>query len=363
LPFSRCALGVSLPASRESFGLVQALRGIAALWVVLFHAREHVTFQNWFLDLGNNGVAIFFALSGFVIAHSIRGDAITAGYIGRFALRRSIRLDPAYWASIVLFLAFAWLSALAKHEAFVGPTFGQLLSNLTYTQMFVGQPSINTVYWTLTYEVQFYVVLVVCVMAAQRRGPLVYLVPFAIALLFGPRIIESPVPGLFVDRWHCFFLGALAYWSHERREARIGFAILACAVLLLNPSPFNVIATATAFGLMVACATGAIAYAPKALLFIGAISYSLYLTHNPITGASFFVAYKVGAPEWLAIIATIALCLMVATAFWWAIERPTMALAKRIKMNAPLRSIRSVSEPTMHIASAAEAQPDSVSRN
>jgi len=61
-------------------------------------------------------------------------------------------------------------------------------------------------------------------------------------------------------------------------------------------------------------------------------------------------------------IVSIAMCLMVATAFWWAIERPTMALAKRIRMNAPFRSSGSAPEPAMQIANVAEVQADSVPR-
>jgi peptidoglycan/LPS O-acetylase OafA/YrhL len=289
---------------------------MAALWVVLFHATAAGDIgHNFLFDLGDNGVAIFFALSGFVIAHSIRGQEITSGYIGRFALRRSIRLDPALWASIGLFLAFAFFSAKAKHEPFAAPSLGELAANITYSQVFLGLPSINTVYWTLTYEVQFYVVVVICVMAAQRRGSLVYLVPFAIALTFGTHLVKSPVRGLFVDNWHCFFLGALAYWAYQRKEALIGFAILGSAVILFNPSPFNLISTATAFGLMIARKTGHIRYSPKPLLFLGAISYSLYLTHNPIMGASFFLTKKLALSQWAELLIAVAACIAVSSAF------------------------------------------------
>ena len=101
--------------------MVQALRGIAALWVVFFHisAAGHISrleaqLPRWadhiFTD-GHLGVAIFFALSGFVIAHSIRGAQITPSYVGRFMLRRSIRLEPPYWASMIFVVAMAMISA------------------------------------------------------------------------------------------------------------------------------------------------------------------------------------------------------------------------------------------------------------
>ena len=54
------------------------------------------------LKLGFVGVDIFFVLSGFVIAYSVREARITPRFLGRFALRRSIRLDPPYWITIAI---------------------------------------------------------------------------------------------------------------------------------------------------------------------------------------------------------------------------------------------------------------------
>lgn len=330
--------------SREKFCLVQSLRGIAALWVVLFHARAggHINALlaklpaagGAFFDLGETGVAIFFALSGFVIAHSIAGDRITPAYIGRFALRRSIRLDPAYWASIMLFLTFAIVSAAVKREPMALPSSAQLAANLTYTQLFAGLPSINAVYWTLCYEVQFYLVLVCCVMAAQRYGAWPYVLATICAVLFGAGLVENPVPGLFVDRWHCFFLGVLAYWAKEEKLAAYAFTALSVPVLLLNPSPFTIMSMLTALVLMVTHRTGTIsqALAWRPLLALGAVSYSLYLTHNPVSGAAFFVLDKIGTPQWLALLLTVAACIATAGAFWWAIERPTAELARKVSL-------------------------------
>lgn len=147
------------------FRFIQALRGIAAALVVLYHAAEggHIPALMAVLPApaaalfhhGWIGVPIFFALSGFVIAYSVSGQAIGWGFFGRFILRRSVRLDPPYWVSIGLVVAIGALSAWVKAEAFDLPTPGQLLSHITYTQVLLGYPPINDVYWTLTYEVQF----------------------------------------------------------------------------------------------------------------------------------------------------------------------------------------------------------------
>ena len=70
--------GASLNCQRENFSLVQALRGFAALWVVLFHLEKQEAATGltthlpaWLTYMvfgyGSAGVAVFFVLSGFPI--------------------------------------------------------------------------------------------------------------------------------------------------------------------------------------------------------------------------------------------------------------------------------------------------------
>ena len=82
---------------------VDALRGIAALSVACYHIFRYGPLPEladpvvpgilklWF-DHGWMGVQVFFVISGFVIAYSVRNARITPGYVGNYAFRRSIRL-------------------------------------------------------------------------------------------------------------------------------------------------------------------------------------------------------------------------------------------------------------------------------
>lgn len=331
-------------SEREHFGLVHALRGVASMWVVLFHASEgrHIdavksAIPQWstsVFDLGDNGVAIFFALSGFVIAHSLRDHRISGSFLGRFALRRSIRLDPPLWASMIFVVVLGALSAAVKGEAFIPPGLGQVATNATYTQLFFGFASINSVYWTLCYEVQFYLALCLFMMAFQRVGAVAFVAMYAIAILYGTGFSVSPVPGLFVDLWHCFLLGALAYWAHRSRAAQLALAVLIVTLLVAGAGTFTNVCIITAIGLYLSRRYGFIGTGLgwRPLMFLGTISYSLYLTHNPVTGASFFVLAMIGMPQWLALIVTVAACIIVASVFWWLIERPSMNLAHRVRL-------------------------------
>jgi peptidoglycan/LPS O-acetylase OafA/YrhL len=80
---------------RERFVALDGLRGLAALFVLLFHVRETTPIR-WLAPHGYLAVDFFFVLSGFVIAHAYRG-ALSRGALspGQFIVRRFIRLWPA----------------------------------------------------------------------------------------------------------------------------------------------------------------------------------------------------------------------------------------------------------------------------
>jgi peptidoglycan/LPS O-acetylase OafA/YrhL len=328
------------------FTLVHALRGLAALWVVLFHvaAAGHISglrsqlppLTDHIFTAGHLGVAIFFALSGFVITHSVAGASITPSYLGRFALRRSIRLDPPYWASILFVVGVGYLSAGVKGEPFRLPSFPQTLAHLFYLQTLLGFPQINWVYWTLTYEIQFYLVLVLLIMAAQRMRiapPLIVLLPFltTMALWLG---LMTPPTGLFVDLWHAFLAGVLAYWAKTSRLALYAFVGVCALSLALSPSDFTILSIGTAVVLHMAFRTG---YIYRGLdwrwvQFLGTVSYSLYLIHNPIVGGvSFLTARWIGS-DLVTLILSVAASIAAAAAFWYLLERPSLALAHRIRV-------------------------------
>ncbi|MET0179489.1 MAG: acyltransferase [Novosphingobium sp.] len=322
--------------------MIQVLRGIAASWVVLCHASEagHIdslkaSLPQWFdhvlFEMGHMGVAIFFALSGFVVAHSIHGDNVTPSYLGRFALRRSIRLDPPYWAAIAFAISLAIVSAKVKGETFVSPSAGQTLAHLTYTQTLLGYEQINLVFWTLCYEVQFYLVLVSAALVRHRGSQIVL---FAMALIWGMQLAPSP-PGLFLGFWHTFFLGVLAYWSDESRTALIGLALLSIGLIASAPDTFTFVAMLTAWFLWGMRRQGLMHLGSPPLLWLGAISYSLYLVHNPVTGAVSFVVRKMELPEPAMLPLIVVGCLAVAGGMWFAIERPFQTLARRIRLGEP----------------------------
>jgi peptidoglycan/LPS O-acetylase OafA/YrhL len=347
---------------QQRFTFVDALRGIASLSVVLYHAAEgrHISgllalLPSWVaqaLKQGGLGVAVFFVLSGFVIAHSVAKSRVTYSFVGRFMLRRSIRLDPPYWVAIALAVIFAYLSAyFVTGKAQPQFSFAQIAAHVFYLQEILGYPGINTVFWTLCQEVQFYFVYVLLLALSHndparpmqgRTTALTFAGAALISLLWPLGILsEGLYPGSFLPLWHGFLAGAGAYWAW-RNPAAASYCLAYIAVLLvagiLRGDSFTVACALTAIALWTVAARGRLysAFDWRWLQGLGAISYSLYLTHNPITAATFWLGYTLtGRSPFLEAVwwvITTAACIAFAFGMWWLVERPSINLARRVRL-------------------------------
>lgn len=157
-----------------------SVRALAALMVVLFHANHFVTPVRLDLGpldvtplvtIGWAGVDVFFVLSGFLItlhvAERLSTTPLQASY-GPYLRDRILRVVPAYWAQLALLFALAWipLGAVPAWTPYV-PAHLLFLQNFTLA----GHAAINGVYWSLPVEFAFYLVCPFVVWAAwPARG-------------------------------------------------------------------------------------------------------------------------------------------------------------------------------------------------
>lgn len=130
---------------------LDALRGIAALGVVLFHYMvafiDQYTYGTEifpgfrYFRYGKHGVALFFIISGFVIFMSLERTKRSYDFIfGRFS-----RLYPTYWAAVILSVAVVTFAKLPDLQI----NLKDALINLTMFQGFFSVPHIDGNYWTL----------------------------------------------------------------------------------------------------------------------------------------------------------------------------------------------------------------------
>lgn len=148
---------------REFFEGIDGLRAIAAMWVLFFHFyyfADSPSFSGSFLvRAGWVGVDIFFVISGFVLSLPLLTKLMNGQKysIGNFYRKRIMRIVPAYYFSLFVFITFF------HTELFTDPRiFMHILGHLTFTEGFIIQTErlhINGVYWTLWIEMQFYIIL------------------------------------------------------------------------------------------------------------------------------------------------------------------------------------------------------------
>jgi peptidoglycan/LPS O-acetylase OafA/YrhL len=344
------------------FHLVDALRGIASLWVVFYHsyAGGHVYnfleaipgfVASFFFETGWAGVPIFFVISGFVIAHSISRDEVDGLYLAKFTVRRSIRLDPPYWGSIALFVSMAWLSSTVKNEAIHFPSTETIIAHLFYVQGVLEIENINPVYWTLCLEIQFYLVLCILIYFTQHLErytkskyafkSVIFLISL-ISLLWPTEILSDNIyPGLFFPLWHSFLLGVFAYWSWKKMVPLKFFYVYSAIILFSSFSSqtrFSLVAVLTAVLIHECARFGRIASANwRWIQFLGTISYSLYLTHNPIAGASLFILDRFlgssAMAQFFAFVISTLSCILFAYVFWLVFESWSIRLSKKFTLH------------------------------
>jgi peptidoglycan/LPS O-acetylase OafA/YrhL len=121
---------------KERIPVVEAMRGIAAIGVALYHfsGRFDTGLPLVFHSYGWLGVDIFFVISGFVIPLSLYGKDYQLRDFPMFIMRRLVRLEPPYLASIGLGLILWHASSVAPGFRGTDPSYSlpQVLGHLFY---------------------------------------------------------------------------------------------------------------------------------------------------------------------------------------------------------------------------------------
>lgn len=348
-------------ASDRRVPFLDALRGFAALWVVLFHCAEgrHLpaltaAMPAWLargvFEAGHLGVPIFFVLSGFVLARISIGKLATLAAASRFVAQRLIRLSPPYYVAVGLGLAVS----MSKRglEGGAAPSAGQVLVHLAYAQDILHVPPLSAVFWTLAFEVQFYVAFALLLWAASASlassaaGPdgaglraarqwLLVAVAAACALLWPIRPQTTTLwNGGFLGFWYSFLCGALVGLARpgQGRRALVALAHVAvvAAIALAAGDAFAGATAATALLILAAERWPALGMllGRTPLTALGLVSYSLYLFHNPVTGVTARVVRRfVGssvAGDALLLAIVLAACIGFAVAAYLLVERPAI---------------------------------------
>jgi peptidoglycan/LPS O-acetylase OafA/YrhL len=266
--------------------LIDLLRFFAASWVALFHFNKTVRFiDNWyrdFLKVGYLGVPVFFVISGYCI-YLAAENSLT---IKDFLIRRFFRIFPAYWASIlvVLVVVIILIVATGHNSVTVLPkTIASVLATLLLlTTPFSHVQIINWVYWTLPYEILFYIIISFTIILPTRLR-VWWLILVSLLTFIVPVQYEGPL--FFFTQWPAFCLGALVYrFLHFPKTEIIQnlflFALVVAGIFIIYNAhyyPYACLITATLIIIN--------HFKPLQNNFgsrLGDYSYSIYLLHIPL---------------------------------------------------------------------------------
>ncbi|MCX7561955.1 acyltransferase [Xanthomonadaceae bacterium XH05] len=358
------------------------LRGIAALWVLVFHLWQFTGGPQLSLgpmDLtplaarGHFGVDLFFVLSGYLIGGgwviARLGGPVVA--VGRFWKRRFLRVFPAYWAQWLILAMLAWLSA----KPFPMDATHALLSVTLTFNLVQNEAALNAVWWSLPVEWNFYVIApLAALLFVTRRAlpaPLLALVLASVliravmwwslhtwgaeAIPFYRWVIQLP------GRMDQFALGMLVAHAlalgrgGSERLLLLGGGVATLVLVWLSHRAGNVVDGAVApwlffqftlFGCAFAALTAAAALsrsslvtrllANRPLVFAGTISYSLYLWHYPALQWMRQWARAEGwsTADWRWACAAVALSLVLGWVSYRLVEHPFLPQRRKAKHGA-----------------------------
>lgn len=223
--------------SRVFFRSLEALRGIAALIVVIYH----VGWINPFYDIEfvRNGalmVDLFFVLSGFVMVHCYRGTFITKGNLFSFLASRFWRLYPLHLLMLLFFLLIEFAKYIAELKFGISsgkPAFSQSNGESFFYQLFLlhslvmEHGSFNSPSWSISTEFYTYITFafLMLIVAKQTYQNFIFILISVLSLFLIIKMGHSSLTFDYEDSiFRClygFFLGAFTYGIYNKLSYRV----------------------------------------------------------------------------------------------------------------------------------------------
>jgi peptidoglycan/LPS O-acetylase OafA/YrhL len=384
------------PTTQLRFTELDSVRALAALWVFAYHVWQFggspllpFSFAGLSFDLfapihhGPAGVDVFMVLSGFCLFWPLTKNQFFFDW-KEYALRRARRILPAYYGAmayaILAPVLLVFIVRLAGWQANSQPlpSLRQIVSHLflIHTLFRDTWDGITGAFWSMGLEAQFYVVFPFLAWAWSRIGVRAIAYAALASLVFRISVALFPNDGdstnafllsiTFLGRWMQFAAGmAAALWVRQNLAARPGissvqWACLATGSVLLEltglvapaisqgPVPLRDILLATGSAGLIASLCTAPAWVKAPLLhgplpFLGRISYSFFLIHQPTSWyAMEFFRKKLGfsgAPQvLLGYTAGLLITALCSAAFYSVFEKPFLSTSKKEPKPRPIAS-------------------------
>lgn len=361
---------------------IDAIRGLAALGVVLFH---YASSYNWepnhlyyYFDYLEQCVQVFFIMSGFVILISLKRIKRTLDFIAsRFA-----RLYPVYWLSAIATFLIANVIRISTPRT---ENISDVIINFSMFQEFLGVRNMNIVYWTMTLELAFYAIMIIfyrtrllkhidlicgawlCIIFLDTiKGfmsvnfadispaiEIAYNGTNAMSLIHPHQLANFNISGfsdilvflkdyikinfILIRGWASFFIAGIMLYRGQLlgfSAYRVGIIFTCILTEALDYSPDTPWYAFLFFAFFVTILYLSIidkltGLTKQPLIFLGSISYSLYLTHIQVGWLSGYLLNPFNIPPEILVIFRAVVAILVATLITRIVEKPAMDFIRK----------------------------------
>jgi|GEM_PF-2997835 len=232
------------PLSR--FHLLDPVRGLAAIWVFVFHFHFSEHFQSTFptlhsvFKIGDRAVPLFFVISGYCIAMTSYRVIQSNVSSWTFLKKRIYRIYPTFWCSIAVICSLRLLGVYLHSVGIIEDSamkfYPELPKNyssadwfgvFTLTQGFrfidkgwcLGFGKINGAYWTLAIEMQFYLTVFLLLLFRKKFVLGLAIVSGLSFAIYYHSVwkLNASLLGLFFPFWTWFSFGLVLFWLHHKQ--------------------------------------------------------------------------------------------------------------------------------------------------
>lgn len=320
-----------------------ALRGIVAMLIVLFHFTFgfdfaypqylHASKLLFIVEFGRNYVYLFLMMSGFFIMRSLEHKKDSF----EFAISRFSRLYPAYWVATILTFVVALILGLPGRQV----PFFEAIINLTMLQGFLHLPDVIGGGWVLDRLLMFYFIFFIISFLKKLKNIKKIMLLWAFFTLFlqiykmhpliDTPLIQVILRYLFVftiaNYIHHFIIGILLYFYSKQKKFEKGDMVLLAVCFLLSYVTDGITQLIFAVGftlVAILISTHKMTFLNnRFLIFLGAISYPLYLVHQNIGYALFIKSNELGINPNLSVFFMLLLCIFLAYIITKYVEQPS----------------------------------------
>lgn len=343
----------------QHFNVLDILRGLAALSVFAHHFYQQFYLSSnldsiytpFFGHLGAWGVAIFFVLSGFCIHWGrLNEEQKQQGFnVKKFAIRRIFRIYPAF---LVCMLICYWVEFFYTSNLLPKSSLSSIFKHLTLTSGFFldDRVAVNNVFWSVIVECHFYIIYgflwryfngITGVFKVVLLAIVISALTYLFSILFVPAgELRVLIQNLFITSWWTWCLGALVAELIFKGKPNFDSVLInrlfatICFLISIGIAYVPMLWNLQARRFMLPILAGLFLYFAlkarlnnmqfKPLVFLGVVSYSLYLFH-PL---AILITYNLNLGNSFALVATFTLGLIFSYLSYTLVELRFILLGK-----------------------------------